>query len=679
MVMPVAATALLERTVLEMAADLPALEHSTLVLDRNGTLLRPFPVADGRWRLETRIEDVDPGYIAMLLAYEDRRFYDHRGVDLAALIRSAVMSARHGRVVSGGSTLTMQVARLIDGGKTRSPAAKFRQILHALALEKRHDKAAILTRYLNRAPFGGNLEGVRTAALAYFGKEPLRLSAAEAALLVALPQSPEARRPDKGARQRKAITAARNRVLKRALDIELIDERQYRRAVAEAVPEGRRPMPAHAAHLAERLAAEKPERKVHNLTLDARLQARLEELARHRAERLGGAISVAILVADHRSGAIRASVGSADYFDRDRRGFVDMTRAVRSPGSTLKPLIYGLAFQDGVAHPESLIEDRPMAFNGYQPANFDRNYLGTVTVRKALQLSLNVPAVQMLEKVGPARLLAAMRRAGAEPVLAENASANLAVGLGGIGMRLTDLVALQAMIASGGRAVPLHYDLWEDQTIPAEAPVQVLDPRAAWQVASVIAGVQDPNGMTPGDVAFKTGTSYGYRDAWAIGFDGRHVVGVWAGRADGKPVSGFVGGFVGIEVAAPILDAVFSRIGERHRLPPAPPGTLIASTAALPPAMRRVGALAEEPTARVNGPEIAFPPNRARIEIAADNAMQIEVRRGALPLTVLINGAPMATDPYRRTLDWAPDGAGQVDILVIDAKGAAARSSVFLR
>ena len=679
MVMPVAATALLERTVLEMAADLPALEHSTLVLDRNGTLLRPFPVADGRWRLETRIEDVDPGYIAMLLAYEDRRFYDHRGVDLAALIRSAVMSARHGRVVSGGSTLTMQVARLIDGGKTRSPAAKFRQILHALALEKRHDKAAILTRYLNRAPFGGNLEGVRTAALAYFGKEPLRLSAAEAALLVALPQSPEARRPDKGARQRKAITAARNRVLKRALDIELIDERQYRRAVAEAVPEGRRPMPAHAAHLAERLAAEKPERKVHNLTLDARLQARLEELARHRAERLGGAISVAILVADHRSGAIRASVGSADYFDRDRRGFVDMTRAVRSPGSTLKPLIYGLAFQDGVAHPESLIEDRPMAFNGYQPANFDRNYLGTVTVRKALQLSLNVPAVQMLEKVGPARLLAAMRRAGAEPVLAENASANLAVGLGGIGMRLTDLVALQAMIASGGRAVPLHYDLWEDQTIPAEAPVQVLDPRAAWQVASVIAGVQDPNGMTPGDVAFKTGTSYGYRDAWAIGFDGRHVVGVWAGRADGKPVSGFVGGFVGIEVAAPILDAVFSRIGERHRLPPAPPGTLIASTAALPPAMRRVGALAEEPTARVNGPEIAFPPNRARIEIAADNALQIEVRRGALPLTVLINGAPMATDPYRRTLDWAPDGAGQVDILVIDAKGAAARSSVFLR
>ncbi len=660
-------------------ADLPQLQHSTLVVDRDGRLLRPFPVADGRWRLETGMDDVDSDYIAMLLTYEDRRFADHRGVDVTALIRSAVMSVWHRRTVSGGSTLTMQVARLIEGGSTRSVTAKAGQIVHALALEKRHGKDAILTHYLNRAPFGGNLEGVRTASLAYFGKEPLRLSAAEAALLVALPQSPEARRPDKGTGQRAAVLAARNRVLRRALETELIDRRQYDRALAEPVPAVRRPMPVHAAHLADRLIAEKPEKSLHTLTLDAGLQAKLARLANARAKRLGGAVSVAILVADHRSGAIRASVGSADYFDRNRLGFVDMTLAVRSPGSTLKPLIYALAFQDGRAHPESLIEDRPMAFNGYQPANFDRAYLGTVTVRKALQLSLNVPAVQMLEDVGPARLLAAMRRAGAAPVLADNASANLAIGLGGIGMRLTDLVALQAMIASSGRAVPLHYDSSEDYTITAKARAQVLDPRAAWQVSSILAGVQDPHGMTPGDVAFKTGTSYGYRDAWAVGFDGRHVVGVWVGRADGKPVSGFVGGLVGIEVAAPILDAVFSRIGERHRLPPAPPGTLIATTASLPPAMRRAGKLAEEAVAQVNGPEITFPPDAARIDYTAGAPVLLEVRSGELPLTVLINGAPVATDPWRRTLDWVPVGAGQVDILVIDAKGAAAKSSVFLR
>ena len=391
-------------------------------------------------------------------------------------------------------------------------------------------------------PFGGNLEGVRTASLAYFGKEPRRLSAAEAALLVALPQSPEARRPDAGAAAQNEARKARDRVLARALRAGVIDKPQYQRALAEPVPGGRRPMPVLAAHLADRQVAAHPDRQKHELTIDADLQTRLEELARQRAPTFGAGVSIAVLAVDNRSGAILASVGSSDYFDRGRQGFVDMTRAVRSPGSTLKPLIYGLAFQDGIAHPESLIEDRPMAFGAYQPTNFDRDYLGTVSVRKALQLSLNVPAIQMLETVGPARLMAAMRRAGAEPVLAENTVPNLAIGLGGIGMRLTDLVALQAMIASGGRMVPLHDDSSEDHTLTARARPQVLDPRAAWQVASILAGVRDPNGITPGEIAFKTGTSYGYRDAWAVGFDGRHTVGVWVGRADGRPVSTATGG-----------------------------------------------------------------------------------------------------------------------------------------
>ena len=678
--LPLSAVSALKHAVSERPVTLPELQQSALVLDRNGALLRPFPIADGRWRIRTEIGDVDPDYVAMLLAYEDRRFESHRGVDVAALVRSVLASLWHRRAVSGGSTLTMQVARLVNGGTTRSLSAKAGQILDALALENRHDKAAILTHYLNRAPFGGNLEGVRTAALAYFGKEPKRLSAAEAALLVALPQSPEARRPDRLGGNDAVLKAARDRVLARALQAGVIDRPQYDRALAEPVPAGRRPMPVHAAHLADRIMAEKPDRPEHRLTLDAGLQSRLEDLAKQRATRLGGALSVAIVVADIRSGEIRASVGSADYFDRGRLGFVDMTEAVRSPGSTLKPLIYGLAFQDGAAHPESLIEDRPMAFNGYRPANFDRDYQGTVTVRQALQLSLNVPAVQILEEVGPARLLAAMRRAGAEPVLAERASANLAIGLGGIGMRLKDIVALQAMIAAGGRAVPLHYDLAEDHTLTAHARAQVLDPRAAWQVSSILAGVRDPHGMTPGGIAFKTGTSYGYRDAWAVGFDGRHVVGVWVGRADGRPVTHLPGGLVGIEVAAPILNEVFSRIGEHHRLPPAPPGTRIATTAALPAALRRVGTLAVQARAQVDGPEITFPPDRSRVELARDGEpLQVEVQRGELPLTVLINGTPVEADPWRRTLDWTPDGAGQVDILVIDARGSAARSSVFLR
>ncbi len=673
MAMPLAAAMSLKSVVRSADAGLPDLAHSAVVLDRNGILLRPFPVADGRWRLPTTIADVDPAYVAMLLAYEDRRFHRHRGVDLRALARSMVTIIANGRFVSGGSTLTMQVARLIDGNKTRTPAAKFRQIVHARALEDRHDKAAILTHYLNRAPFGGNLEGVRTAALAYFGKEPLRLSAAEAALLVALPQSPEARRPDRPAAQSGALKKARDRVLKRAHAIGLIDRRELQRALTESLPAGRRPMPILAAHLSEIVVAEKPERAVHTLSLDADLQAKLETLARNSAQRLGPNVSVAILVADHRTGEIRASVGSSDYFDPNRRGFVDMTRAVRSPGSTLKPLIYGLAFQDGVAHPESLIEDRPSVFHGYQPANFDRDYLGTVTVRKALQLSLNVPAVRMLEKVGPARLLAALRRTGAEPVLPASATANLSVALGGIGMRLTDLVSLYSALAAGGRSVPLTHDTSDAVGRPPAETVRILNPQAAWLVGSILAGVRDPNGMTPGGFAFKTGTSYGYRDAWAIGFDGRHVAGVWAGRADGKSVNGLVG----IDVAAPILDAVFARIGESHRLPPAPPGTTIASSADLPMAMRHIGAagVGDPP----DKPGIVFPPHLSQVEIASGSPLAIEVEHGRAPLTLMINGVPVTLRSWGRNFEWIPEGRGSFDLLVIDARGQTARSTIFLR
>jgi len=529
-VLPLLAVGSLRHAVSEANGILPELAFSTVVVDRNGDLLRPFQVSDGRWRLETRITDVDPDYLAMLRAYEDRRFADHRGVDPLAIIRAAVTSAISARPVSGGSTLTMQVARLIDGHRTAAPAAKASQIVRALALEQANDKDAILTHYLNRAPFGGNLEGVRTASLAYFGKEPLRLSAAEAALLVALPQSPEARRLDGGPDSQANALAARNRVLDRARDAGVIDERRHARAVAEPLPAGRTPMPLHAPHLTEQLVAAAPYLGRHTVTLDGRLQAELETLARTRGDRLGNGLSVAIMVADHRTGEVLATVGASDYLDRERQGFVDMTRAVRSPGSALKPLIYGLAFHRGLAHPETLIEDREMTFGGYRPENFDGGFRGSVTVREALQLSLNVPAVQMLEAVGPARLLSALRRSGVEPVLAENATANLAMGLGGIGTTLTDLVALQAMVANGGRAVALH-------TVPGdvEPGPRVLDERAAWQVASILSGVRDPNGITPGAYAFKTGTSYGHRDAWAIGFDGRHTLGVWVGRPSGRP------------------------------------------------------------------------------------------------------------------------------------------------
>ncbi|WP_295400118.1 penicillin-binding protein 1C [uncultured Thiocystis sp.] len=672
------------------ATELPAINPvvSSLMLDRDGRLLRPFTVAGGRWRLPVSLDQVDPGYLAMLLAVEDRRFRAHAGVDPRALLRAAWQFMTNGRIVSGGSTLTMQVARLLEGESTRRLSGKLHQIRLALALERRLDKNAILTAYLTLAPYGGNLEGVRAAALAWFGKEPHRLSAAESALLVALPQAPESRRPD---RDPAALRRARDRILQRAHRLGVIDGIALAAALREPVPTERRPFPMLAAHLTWRLHRAHPEQASQRLTIDAGLQQRLERLAAERAPALGAKVSLALLAVDHVTGEVLAAVGSADLFDDGRRGYIDMTRAPRSPGSTLKPLIYGLAFEDGIAHPESLIEDRPSGFAGYVPTNFDREFQGTVTVRRALQLSLNIPAIQLLDAVGPERLAARLRRAGARPRLPDRSPPGLAIGLGGVGLTLTDLVRLYAAIARGGAAVVLKERLNGTHTgnalgVPSDPSAAthgppVLDARAAWSVASILAGAPTPMHTPTGGIAFKTGTSYGYRDAWAIGFDGRHVVGVWTGRPDGAPVPGLVG----LEAAAPILFDAFARLGPRVPLPSAPPGILTAAnSAALPPPLQRVRdprrAGAADATDAVL--EIAYPPSGARIDLgfAAGRGadLALKVRGGTPPFVWFANGVPIMRAPFDRTARWTPDGPGFVVISLIDGRGAAARAMVFL-
>ncbi|HPB74997.1 MAG TPA: penicillin-binding protein 1C [Chromatiaceae bacterium] len=662
---------------------------SPLVVDRQGRLLRAFTVADGRWRLPVTLAEVDPLFLSLLLTFEDRRFYHHGGVDYLALARAVGQLIVNGRVVSGASTLTMQTARLLHGQSSRGVAGKLRQMVQALALERRLDKAAILERYLHLAPYGGNLEGIRAASLAWFGLEPRRLTPAQAALLVALPQAPEARRPD---RDPEAARRARDRVLARALAAGILDAETVAAARREPVPRQRLPFPLLAPHATQRARLGHPERPVQRLALAADLQARLEGLAAERGRLLGGKLSLALLVADHRSGEILAAVGSPGL-EAAREGFIDMTRVVRSPGSTLKPLIYGLAFEAGIAHPESLIEDRPAGFGRYVPANFDRDYQGTVTLRRALQLSLNIPAVKLLEAVGPARLVARLRRAGARPELPDLSPPGLAIGLGGVGLRLTDLVAVYGAIARGGRPMPLVEELpmatrggLDDtgsapsqgtggtaQASPGDDRLRlpVLDERAAWQVTDILAAAPPPEAANTAGLAFKTGTSYGYRDAWALGFDGRHVVGVWVGRPDGAPVPGLTG----ITAAAPLLVDVFARLGPRHPLPPAPPGVLRATTASLPPPLRRV----DEPAATA-GPRIAFPPAGARLALGAglDAELALKVRDGQPPFTWFANGTPIAHEPFARVTPWRPQGAGFVTLAVVDAQGRSGRVRVFL-
>ena len=646
------------------ATELPNLSipASVEVVDRNGTLLRAYTVADGRWRMAATLAEVDPDYLAMLIAYEDKRFYNHAGVDWRSVLRAGWQAVKNGRVVSGGSTLTMQVARLLEESGTGKMGGKLRQMRVALALEQRLSKDQILQLYLLLAPYGGNLEGVRAASLAYFGKEPKRLTPAEAALLVAIPQAPEARRPD---RHPGRAAMARGRVLDRALRDGLISEEEARQVAGEVVPEARRPVPMLAPHLADRAVATAPGLPRHQLTLDAGLQAALETLAEEAVAGKGDQLQIAILAADHRSGEILASVGSAGFLADRRQGFVDMTQALRSPGSTLKPLVYALAFDEGLAHPETMIDDRPVQFGTYAPQNFDKMWRGTIRLREALQLSLNIPVVLLTEALGPAKLIAAMERAGMRPAL-KGDEPGLAISLGGVGVSLQDMVQLYATLARGGVALPLRF------TGEGAEGQRVVSAVAAWQVGDILAGLPPPPGAPENRLAYKTGTSYGHRDAWAIGFDGRFVVGVWMGRADGTPVPGAFGA----DTAAPVLFQAMGRLSRSLTpLPPAPKATLLVSNAQLPQPLRRFRSRNAAFEAAADAPKLTFPPEGAEVE-RLNGAVLVKLSGGTLPLTLMADGVPLRTGLRDRSALLTLPGAGFVTLSVIDAEGRSARVRV---
>ena len=667
-----------------------ASEGSVVVLDRDGKLLRPFTTRDGRWRLPADEATVDPRYLAMLYAYEDQHFTTHRGIDFAAFARPVWQFLRTGHIRSGASTLTMQVARLLGGKHERTLTGKITQIVRAVEIERLLTKPEILRRYLELAPFGGNLEGVRAASLAYFGKEPKHLSPGEAALLVALPQSPEPRRPDL---HPEAARLARDRVLARALAAHVIDAAEAAHARAEAIPTARKPFPQLAPHLAEEQVAADPAATVHRLTIDRTLQLSLEDLARGSAATLGPRLSLAIVAADHTTGEILAYVGAPDYLDLKRFGPIDMAAAIRSPGSTLKPLIYGLAFEQGIAHPDTMIDDRPTRFGRYAPKNFDDQFHGLVTVRDALRQSLNVPAVKVLAAVGPNRLAARMTDAGVKFELPLDAGPSLAVGLGGIGITLRDLTQLYCGLANGGAVVPLEVRLssdlrltraFESTFVAAErhqrylTSARLLTPVASWYVRSILRGTTPPRNAKGGDIAYKTGTSYGFRDAWAAGFDGRYTIAVWVGRPDGVPEPGITG----VGTAAPILFDAFARLpGRRVAFASAPDG--IVDGADLPPPLKVFAADRQDPAAGkpFADPElaIAFPPDNAELALDAGQPVVLKAEGGVLPLTWLVDDAPVPSDGFSREASFLPAGHGFARVSVVDATGKVDRVNVTLR
>ncbi|GAB2891067.1 penicillin-binding protein 1C [Uliginosibacterium flavum] len=536
---------------------IPRDEPGLVVVAEDGSPLRSWPSADGVWRYPVTPEQVSPLYLQALLNYEDRWFYRHPGVNPVALLRAAVQWVRHGHIVSGGSTLTMQVARLIDP-PGRSIPGKLRQILRALQLEARLSKQEILTLYLNHAPMGGIVEGVEMASRMYLGKPSAHLTHAEAALLVVLPQAPSRLRPDRAASR---AQLARDKVLLRMAELEIWDPVTVTDARLERV--GANPLrPQWLAPLAaERLRQQgRKQRNTGKLavlrsTLNPEMQSTLERMLLDRIEQLPPKVSMAAIVMESDSLAIRAYAGSADFSDGKRFNHVDMVRGVRSPGSTLKPFLYALALDEGLIHSESLLADAPQSFAGYEPGNFQANFSGPVSVSEALQRSLNVPAVDLLDRLGPQRFASQLRSGGLRLRLPAGGDPNLSIILGGAGSTLEDLVgAYRALATKGLAGVP---------RLSPEAPRsenRIMSEGAAFIVRDILESGGHPDRPFVEDggrrIAWKTGTSFGFRDAWALGVSGHYTIGVWIGRPDGTPNPGFFGA----NVAAPLLHDIVSAL-----------------------------------------------------------------------------------------------------------------------
>ena len=641
---------------------------SPVALDRNGAWLRALPVEDGRWRIRADLDRIDPVFIRRLVTLEDERFWLHPGVDPIAIVRAAMTDIAAGEIVSGGSTLSMQTARRLEP-RERTLGAKAIEAIRAIQLEMRLSKREMLALYLTLAPYGGNLEGVRAASLAWFGHEPSSLTDAEQALLIALPQSPEARRPD---RRPKAARAARDLVVARLARRGLIDPPAAMEAQAEGVGGARTRFPGLAWQAAGELAAKAPMLEASVMTtLDAGLQSRLERLALAAASAQGPQTSAAVLVVETTTRAVRASVGSAGL---DRAGgWIDMTRALRSPGSALKPFIYAMAFDAGVAAPDTRMRDAPVRFAGYQPENFDRTFHDVVTAREALTYSLNVPAVATLARIGPAAFETRLNAAGAHLVRprAELADAGLALALGGAGMTLRDLTVLYAALADGGLAKPLAWTQGDAARTEAARGRRLVSADSAAQVLDILRESPAPPGRTPTalirggpKIAFKTGTSYGFRDALAAGVGGGYVVVVWTGRPDGGARQT---GMTGREAALPLLFDVFDALAPQAQAPP-------------PIAPRRAPGALEELEQAAAGPRLVFPPNGATVQVEAVGpaARGLALAARGEGLSWYVDGAPLAPQPHGGVI-WRPDASGFYRVAVVDAEGRSAEARVRIR
>ncbi len=662
-------------------------DYSTIITDYRGDMLHVYQTPNGYWRLPVTINKVDQRFVSFLQNIEDKRFYYHPGFDPFAILRAIWQMLDHGKVISGASTITMQTARLLEP-RPRNIFSKFIEMFRALQLETRYDKSQILEMYLNLASYGGNIQGVRAASVIYFGKEPLVLSDAEIAFLISLPQSPERNRPDR--HYNKSILA-RNFILDRLQAAELISEAEAIQAKSTSLPEHRTQLPRLAPHLSQRffkISSSLESTKQVHLSLDKDLQSSLEKLAQNKQAFLQNQATLAILVVENKTGYVRAYVGSGGYYNRTILGQNDMIQAIRSPGSTLKPFIYGLAFDQLFLHPETVISDSPVRFGDYAPKNFDKQYYGNITVSRALQLSLNIPAVLVLNRLGPDYFMEWLKNNGVQFRLPGNIKkAGLPIALGGIGINLEQLVMLYSGLANGGIIKKLNYVSNSDN----QKTTRALGATSAWQIYQILKDSPMPPGMIAPkylfnghEIAFKTGTSYGFRDAWAIGFDKNYTVGIWIGRPDGS----FAPYRIGREEAAPILMDVFKHLPVLpHENIEKPIGYQETVWQDLPESLKYFQQPSKIPTKdqiaeKNTNLKIIYPINQAVIELSSEptyESITIESTGGKGPFIWFINGRQVDFPPYRRKISWNPSSLGFARITVIDRDGNATSIEIWLK
>jgi penicillin-binding protein 1C len=544
---------------------------STVLYDKDGVLLGACIATDNQWRFPAQTELPDK-YITALLTFEDRFFYYHPGFNPVSIARAAIQNLKSRNIESGASTISMQLIRISEGSKNRDFSTKIREIILATRLEIRYTKKSILRMYASLAPFGGNTTGIEAAAWRYFGRKPHELSWAEAATLAVLPNSPSLIHPG---RNRQLLLEKRNRLLTKLQQKGHLDEISLQLALAEPLPDKPYPVPQLAPHLFARIQKEGFAGKTLISTLDAQLQEKVNTLAlKHHKQLKGNEINnLAVLVAGVKSGKVLAYVGNAPD-ENAKAAFVDIISSRRSPGSILKPLLYGAMLNDGLLLPHTLTADIPTQYGGYAPENFHRTFDGAIPASQALSRSLNVPAVRMLKEYSPEKFNLILKKCGITTLDKPASHYGLPIILGGAETTLWDLCA---MYASLGRTLTHYNENYQEFTQAVFFPLQYtektitpktsnknvqppLSPSSIWFTLQAMMEVTRPDEelywqifSSSSHVAWKTGTSYGYRDGWAIGITPEVIVGVWVGNAtgEGRP------GLTGVATAAPLMFDVF--------------------------------------------------------------------------------------------------------------------------